>query len=261
MKMISYLSPNLFWFYQAVADSLSRQLNQKIDLSQATCDPLVDPMLQQNQVDLAFICGLPLLRHNRSAKQPLQLVVAPIMRSRRYQNQPIYFADVVVSSTSQIHTLQDLAGKSFCYNDRGSNSGYYLLRHRLIEKGYLPNFFENTKASGSHQRSLQWIIQGLADCAAIDSVVLEEEIRQYPQIAEKIRIIESIPSPIPPLVASANLDQEFIQKLQKILLQPDPILQTAMTKAQVHCYTRVTERDYQTIIQSYDSAIAVGDKW
>lgn len=261
MKIVSYLSPNLLWFYQAVVDSLSRQLDQKIDLIQATDDPLVDPMLQRDEVDLAFICGLPLLRHNRDAKQPLQLLVAPIMRSPRYQNKPIYFADIVVSRVSQIQILGDLAGKRFCYNDHGSNSGYNLIRYRLIEKGYYPNFFAKTQASGSHQRSLQWIIEGKTDCAAIDSVVLEEEIRQYPNITKQIRIIESIASPIPPLVASARLNQELIQKIQATLLQPDPVLQAAMIQAQVQFYSLVTESDYQIIIQSYDAAIAAGYEW
>ena len=195
LLIISYLSPNLFWLYQAVAGAISRQCQLEVEIHQGKYDPLADPLLLHDRLDIAFICGLPLLRHNRQTTHPLKLLAAPIRASDRYQNLPIYFADIVVSAASNLFTLADLEGTRFCYNDPGSNSGYNLLRYKLLQQ--LPpdrrtSFFCTVQASGSHQTSLQWIATGLADCAAIDSVVMAAELQQFPELTPALRVIESI---------------------------------------------------------------------
>ncbi|MEE3718330.1 PhnD/SsuA/transferrin family substrate-binding protein, partial [Tumidithrix elongata RA019] len=133
-----------------------------------------------------------------------------------------------------------------------------LLRYQLVQRNLTNGFFGSVQPSGSHQRSLQWIATGLADCAAIDSVVLEEELRHSSELAKSLRIIDSIPSPMPPIVASPHLEPHTIAQLQAILLQPDPELQASMNQAKIRSYARVAETDYAPIALAYDAAIAVG---
>ncbi|MBD2189734.1 phosphate/phosphite/phosphonate ABC transporter substrate-binding protein [Pseudanabaena mucicola] len=266
LKAISYLSPNLFWLYQEVVQAIARRCDCLIELIGATCDPLDDPLLEHDQVDIAFICGLPLIRHNRIAKQPLEILAVPVMQGDRYQQQPIYFADIVVRADSNFYELGDLAGSRFCYNDRGSNSGYNLIRYRILQhlkSQTLPanhQFFQSSQASGSHQNSLQWIASGLADCAAIDSVVMAAELRQFPKLAQSLRVIDSIPSPIPPIAISSRLyDQlgdKFIQEMRQPLTEPDQSLREAMQLAEVSHYTTASMDDYAEIGFAYDVAIA-----
>ena len=266
LKAISYLSPNLLWFYQEVIQAIARRCDCLIELIGATCDPLDDPLLEHDQVDIAFICGLPLIRHNRIAKQPLEILAVPVMQGDRYQQQPIYFADIVVRADSNFYELGDLAGSRFCYNDRGSNSGYNLIRYRILQhlkSQTLPanhQFFQSSQASGSHQNSLQWIASGLADCAAIDSVVMAAELRQFPELAQSLRVISSIPSPIPPIAISSRLynqlGDEFIQEMRQALMEPDQSFREAMQLAEVSHYTIASVDDYAEIGFAYDVAIA-----
>ena len=266
LKAISYLSPNLFWLYQEVVQAIARRCDCHIELIGATCDPLEDSLLEHDQIDLAFICGLPLIRHNRIAKQPLEILAVPVMQGDRYQQQPIYFADIVVRADSNFYELGDLAGSRFCYNDRGSNSGYNLIRYRILQhlkSQTLPanyQFFQSSQASGSHQNSLQWIASGLADCAAIDSVVMAAELRQFPELAQSLRVISLIPSPIPPIAISSRLyDQlgdKFIQEMRQSLTEPDQSLREAMQLAEVSHYTTASIDDYAEIGVAYDVAIA-----
>jgi phosphonate transport system substrate-binding protein len=107
LKAISYLSPNLFWFYQEVVQAIARRCDCHIELIGATCDPLDDRLLNHDQIDIAFICGLPLIRHNRIAKQPLEILAVPVMQGDRYQQQPIYFADLVVWTLDKIEAKKD----------------------------------------------------------------------------------------------------------------------------------------------------------
>jgi phosphonate transport system substrate-binding protein len=259
LRLISYLAPNMFWFYQAIAAYLERQLAVETQIHQAEFDPLADPLLLQDQLDLAFICGLPFIRHHRHHPQQLRAIAAPVMQAARYQNRPIYFSDVIVHAASDIDNFAQLTGKTFCYNDLGSNSGYNLLRQKLKQEGYSANFFGQVLPSGSHQSSMRWVAAGLADCAAIDSTVLEQELQSFPELGSQLRIITSLgPCPIPPIVAAQHLDTELLEKLQTALCQPDAILQAAMAQARIQRFVSVKSQNYEAIALQYDAALQAG---
>ncbi len=243
LKLVSYLAPNMFWFYEAVGAYLSRELDIEVDIVQSPEDPLKDPLLLEDRLDIAFICGLPFVRHYRVAPNQLEAIVAPVMQAKRYQNRPVYFSDIIVAANSSLKNLDDLKGKTWCYNDLGSNSGYYLLLYRLIEAGKTNSFLGEAIQSGSHQNSIQLVAEGIVDYAAIDSTVLEQELRNLPAIP--LRIIESIGAcPMPPVVAAQHLGGELIKSVQQALLNPDLQLRSLMDKAQIQNYVAVGSEDY-----------------
>ncbi|WP_375514508.1 PhnD/SsuA/transferrin family substrate-binding protein [uncultured Nostoc sp.] len=248
LEITSYLAPNWFGFYQAIAAYLGRVLKLEVQLQQGEYDPLEDPLLFQDQIDLAFICGLPLIRYSQIVSNQLQTLVAPVMQSSRYSNRPVYYADVIVNANSNIKKFTDLAGKTFCYNDLGSNSGYNLLCHKLIKERYPENFFGKTLQSGSHQRSIRWVVEGLADYAAIDSVVLEQELKDFPELSQQLRVVEVLgPCPMPPLVVAQHLNISLIQQMQLALLQPDAELQRVMEQFGVRRFAAVELKTYQIL--------------
>lgn len=254
---VSYLAPNWFWFYESVAAFLSRALQVDIQVAQSEHDPLEDLYLLHNQVDLAFICGLPFIRRYREVPH-LQAIAAPVMKASRYQNRPVYFSDVIVNATNTITTFADLAGKTVCYNDPGSNSGYNLLLYRLVQGGYTNDFFSKAIQSGSHQTSIRWVAEGLIDCAAIDSTVLEQELRDPPEL-NQLQVIEAIgPCPMPPIVVAQHLGGKLIEQLRSALLQPDAELQAVMQKAGVLQYAPVETEEYEAIAHIYDTVVQVG---
>ena len=256
LRLVSYLAPNMFGFYEAVGAYLSRVLGIEAQLVQSQYDPLEDPMLLQDQLDIAFICGLPFARRHRVADYQLQALVAPVMQHQRYQNQPVYFSDIIVNADSNLSRFDDLVDQTFCYNDPGSNSGYNLLRQRLIQAGYPSDFFGKVIQSGSHQRSIQLIVDSIADCSAIDSTVLEQERRNSPELSNRLRVIESIgPCPMPPVVAAKHLGSEFIDRLHSALLQPDIQLQLAMSQVGIQHYVSVQSEDYIPLSLMYDAAV------
>ncbi|ABA24611.1 ABC-type phosphate/phosphonate transport system periplasmic component-like protein [Trichormus variabilis ATCC 29413] len=256
--LVSYLAPNWWQFYQAIATYLGRVVQMEIQLQPGECDPLEDPLLLQDQLDLAFICGLPLIRYSQTVTTQLQTLVAPVMESSRYGNHPVYFADVIVNAQSKIAKFADLSGKTFCYNDLGSNSGYNLLCHHLIQQRYPENFFSNTLQSGSHQRSIRWVVEGLADCAAIDSVVLEQEFKDFPELLRHLRVVEVLgPAPMPPLVVAQRLGISLIEQMRLALLQPDADLQRVMERFGVRRFAAVELKDYQILNQIYSDRLHV----
>lgn len=250
LNIISYLSPNLFWFYEAVSQYLSRNFQISVQIRQGCDDPLTD-LLQQSELDIAFVCGLPFIQSCHITPNQFQAIAAPVMQSNRYQNRPIYFSDVIVNANSSITKFEQLSGKCFCFNDPGSNSGYNLMRYRLSQgKCPLP-FFGKVIQSGSHQQSIRWVVEQKADCAAIDSVVLEQELRQSPKLAQ-LRIIESIgPNPMPPIVAAHRLGQSFLAQLRSALLHPDAELCDQMQQVEIRRFAPVQTADYEVVYQVY----------
>ena len=252
LKAVSYLAPSWFKFYQSVTDALARSLSQEIQLQAGDCDPLEDPLLLQDQLDLAFICGLPFIRHHKANPQQLQVLAVPVLQAERYGNRPIYFADVIVNAVNPITEFSELAGKVFCYNDRGSNSGYNLVRSHLLHHGYGKDFFGTCLESGSHQRSLQWIIEGKADWATLDSTVLEQLGKEHPDGLNQIKVIASLgPSPMPPIVVSSHLNADWIEKMRSALFHPDPALKAVMESFGVARYEVQTWQDYEVLAGIY----------
>ncbi len=259
LKLVSYLAPNMFGFYEAVGEYLSRALGIETQVVQSQYDPLEDPMMLQEQLDLAFICGLPFARRHRVVSSHLQALVAPVMQASRYQNRPVYFSDIIVNADSRLITFDDLVGKTLCYNDPGSNSGYNLLCQRLMQGGYPSNFFGTVLQSGSHQSSIRLIVEGLADCSAIDSTVLEQELYDAPELSNRLRVIESIgPCPMPPVVAAQRLGSVLLDELQSVLCRPDRELQAAMKRSRIQRYVAVNSENYAEIGMIYDAVVAAG---
>ncbi len=259
LRLVSYLAPNMFGFYEAVGAYLSRVFDVEVQIEQSRYDPLEDPILLNDQLDLAFICGLPFARYHQASSYQLQALVAPVMQARRYQNRPVYFSDIIVKADSDLMSFDDLAGKTFTYNDLGSNSGYNLVHQRLIQAGYPSHFFGNLIPSGSHQRSMRLVVEGLADSAAIDSTVLEQELLDFPELSHHLRVIDSIgPCLVPPVVVAQHLGKAFIDSLESALIQPDTELQSAMKRSQIQRYVPVKSEDYAPLGRMYDAALQRG---
>ena len=126
----------------------------------------------------------------RQNPPPVELVAAPVLQGERYQGRPIYFSDVIVQADSPLRSFADLKGHSWSYNDPDSHSGYNLTRHHLVQMGEIHGFFSHVVGAGSHQRSLRLVEDGEVDASAIDSQVLAIELRDHPELASRLKIID-----------------------------------------------------------------------
>lgn len=261
MRAISYLSPNLFFFYESVTQAIGRALGHKFPLYPSPCAPLEDSALLDDQLDLAFICGLPFIQNYQAAPDQFSTLFAPVMQGTRYKNKPIYFSDVIATTNSGIESADDLGGV-FCYNDTGSNSGYNAMRYWLLQAGHTNGFFSHVITSGSHQNSIQWVLSRKADTAAIDSHVLEQTFRQRPALTQAIQIVHSIgPMPTPPLALSNHLSGPQVAKIRQALLLPDATLSRAMKQAHVRRYVEVTPDYYLPLLEMVQAAQDSGFMW
>lgn len=163
--------------------------------------------LLDSSVDVAFICGWPYVRLVAQNPGRIELLAAPVLSGSRYQGKPVYFSDVIVRAGSPVERFEDLRGHSWSFNEPTSYSGYLATLYHLARMGERGPFFGRAVAAGSHQESIRKVASGEVDASAIDSQVLELELRRHPELRPELRVIESFgPAAIQPVVASDRLD-------------------------------------------------------
>ncbi len=259
IRFASFLGDNGFEFYRQVAEYVGEASGLPTQMI-ADTSPGMEAMFGEGMIEAAFGCGLPYVWKAAEPQPTVRLVAAPVMPSPRYDNRPIYYADVIVRSDSRFHTLDDLRSATFAYNQTVSFSGYVLpIYHWLTLGEKLPDFFGNAVESGSHANSLDWVESGKADCAAIDSVVLDMEYLQRPERAKAFRVLASCgPASIPPVIASARLDPMTHARVTDVLINmhSNERGQAILNMGGVRRFAAVTDRDYDDIRRIYKAVEA-----
>jgi len=90
----------------------------------------------------------------------------------------------------------------------------------LARRGETPeSYFRETFFTHSHDNSIKAVADGLADGAAVDSLIWEFMNTVDPSDTSRTKIIEkSPPYGIPPIVVHPNLDSDLKQRLKSIFL-------------------------------------------
>jgi phosphonate transport system substrate-binding protein len=202
------------------------------------------------RIQVCWLCGLPYVWRIDQSEAPPELLAALVMAGPRYADEPIYFADVVVRSDSRWSSFSDLAGTIWVYSEETSHSGYNAARHRLAQLGRTRGFFGKAVAAGSHERSLRLLLDGEADASAVDSTVLDFLFRQDPELASRLRVLESLgPSPSPPWVIGRGVPAGLKAALRETLLSlsSDPRGREILASGMAARFAAVTDADYDPI--------------
>jgi ABC-type phosphate/phosphonate transport system substrate-binding protein len=173
------------------------------------------------------------------------LGVAPVFGSGRNGDRPVYFCDVISARGNDISEFADLRGRSWAYNDACSLSGYYGLLRKLDEMGEDPRFFGEVLHSGSHLDSIRMVADHEADAATIDSNVLWMRLKESPELAGLVRVIDSWgPFPVQPVVVRSGLDPALKGALRDAFLDLDVCAVPALAGFGLRRFAPVTNEDY-----------------
>jgi len=233
----TYLAPNIRPVYELVTARAGEALGRPARLVDGqTFDQLLD-----GSVDFAFICGLPYVR----LSDHVTAIAAPVIEGDRYSDRPIYYSDVIVPRDSTARSLGELRGASWAYNEPDSHSGYLITLHTLLQMGETRSYFERWEMTGLHQESMRRVAAGTVDASAIDSQVLAVELRDHPELNDRVRVIDVLgPSTIQPLVAASHVAPGLRDEvLEAVTTLDDP----ALGRGLVHRFVPVEDSDYDDI--------------
>ena len=171
----------------------------------------------RDDLGLAMMCGLPFAQ--RGVRPTL--VAAPIPSPARYGGRPVYFTDMVVRADSAFQRLEDTFGGTVGYTLADSMSGGVAFRNHLAPYREREGTRLYGKAVGNliHARGvIEALAAGRIDVGPLDSYYHDLLRHDEPALAAQVRVVASTGAmPIPPLVATAALAPEDLQRLRQAL--------------------------------------------
>ncbi|SRR5579883_3482129 len=255
LRFATFLAPNMFPVYAFIARYMQERLGLPTELIVGSSYERLS-----EQADVSFLCGLAYVELRRLG-EPIEPLAAPLLRGSRYGGRPIYFSDVIVRRDSPFRSFADLRGCSWAFNEPYSHSGPGITCYRLVEMNEDRDYFGRIIQTGWHERSIRLVHAGQVDASAIDSHVLALTLHDHPELADGLRIIDTLgPSTIQPVVVASWLSQELKADLRSILLEmhSDPEAQAVLFGRQVESFTAITDEDYDDLRDMRSACVAAG---
>jgi phosphonate transport system substrate-binding protein len=246
VRFATFLAPNMLPVYRFLADRIGARLGRPVELVVGRSFD----QFQAGQVDLGVICGLPYVWLAARRPPPVEPLAAPILAGPRYAGRPVYYSDVIVRRDSPITRLEELAGRSWAYNEPASHSGYTVTLYSLVAMGARPGFLGSVVEAGYHQRAIRLVHAGAVDASAIDSQVLATEFRDHPRLADGLRVVGAFgPSTIQPVVAASRLPARLKDQVRECLvsLADDPAARPVLDHGLIDRFTPIGDAAYDDI--------------
>lgn len=228
-------------------------------LDQADPMPL-DDIWRRDDLACGFMCGYPwALRSDKP-----HLLAAPVASPPRYAGRPVYFTDFIVRADGPVKTLADTFGGRIAYSTEHSHSGYnaprfHLLAYRTPSR---PTLYREVLGPFVRQRPcLDAVVDGRADVAAVDGYGLDLLRRHDPEVAGRVRVVEStIAAPSAPLVASPLIDAATRERLASALLSAHaaPEIRATLDDLLLERFVAVRPDDFQVFLDRDHAAAAAG---
>jgi phosphonate transport system substrate-binding protein len=250
VKLASCMAENTERFCQALTRFLENRLRIPFRYVGGIPWQERERLFDIGEIQILWICGLPYIEKTDATPDTLELLAVPVPRGERYQGRPVYFSDIVVRRDRSYRSFVDLRGASWAYNEPRSHSGFNVLRAHVAQCSQPGDFFGTMLESGAHSVSLQMIVSGKADAAAIDSTVLDWLGMHGSSLIRHVRVIETLgPSPIPPFVVTKRLPSVLRADIRRILLRMefDPFGRMLLERSGLQRFLPGDDRDYDPI--------------
>jgi phosphonate transport system substrate-binding protein len=232
--------------YDDFVKYLSEKTGTKVVLKHRRKYSEVNSLLKTGEAQFAFICTGAYV----SGKDEfgLELLTVPVINGRTTYN-----SYIIVNQKSKIENFRQLKGEIFAFTDPLSLTGRLYPLYLLNTMGVKPEeFFRKTFYTTSHEKSIESVANGLADGAAVDSLIFENMMRIGDSAIKRLRIIEvSPPYGIPPIVASPLTEKSIKQLMLTALLKmaDDPAGREILKGLQIERFILPNPAVYHTAVK------------
>lgn len=230
--------------YQPLLDYIGSRLGRPIELLQRRTYAEINDLIARGEVDLAFVCTSAYVAGREEFG--MQLLAAP-----QVNGETVYYSLLIVPADSPARSMADLRGKVFAFTDPMSTTGRMYPTYLVQQEGATPeSFFSRTFFTYSHDDAIRAVAGGLADGAAVDSLVYDFGVRRDPTIADATRVIHrSPPFGIPPVVVGPNVRPQTVAELQALLfgMADDAEGRAALAGLDIERFVPVVDEDYDSV--------------
>jgi phosphonate transport system substrate-binding protein len=230
--------------YQPLLDYLAAKLDRPVELVQRRTYAETNDLIEQGFVDLAFVCTSAYVAGHE--KFGMELLAAP-----QVSGISVYYSVLIVPASSAASSMADLRGKVFAFTDPISYTGHVYPTYLVQRLGSAPNqFFARTFYTYNHDDAVRAVAQGLADGAAVDSLVLDFATVRDPALAKQVHVIHRSPAfGIPPVVVNPNTRPQLKATLQSLLLNmaDDPMGKQALQALGFERFVSIEDSAYNSV--------------
>ncbi len=240
--------------YAGLARYLGESLGRPVELVQRRTYAEVNNLVADGSVDLAFVCTSAYV--DGTDRGEMDLLVVPEVNSEK-----VYYSTVIVPADSTVDAFVDLRGKLFAFTDPMSHTGRVYPTYLAQQLGERPDaFFSSSFFTYSHDKAIEAVADGIAEGAAVDSLVLDHAIARNPILQDRIKVIHrSPPFGIPPVVVPTDLSTDLRQQLESFLLdlQTNSSGRAILTEIGVDQFVIGDDADYESV-RTLVAATAIG---
>lgn len=230
--------------YTGLTEYLAERVGRDARLLQRNSYAQVNELVRLERCDLAFVCTYAFVRGEKDFG--MDLLVIPQIDGKR-----IYHSYILVPKESPAQSLLDLRNKPFASADALSNTGWLFPSCWLREHGENPDrFFARVVFTGSHDRSVEALAEGLVEGAAVDSLVYNHLTELGSRAASRCRVVfRSDGFGMPPVVVHPKLDSELRAALKAVLLaaHEDEAGRKALEILGIERFVEPSAKDYDSV--------------
>lgn len=200
-------------YYADLMQLIGARLNRPVTMVQRKTYAEVNALLEKREIDFAFVCSGAYV--DGRERFGMELLAVPVVHGAA-----VYHSYILAARDGTARSFDDLRGKRFAFTDPKSNTGALVPRYMLARRGETAqSFFADSFFTYSHDNSIHAVASGLADGAAVDSLIWEHMSAAGSADTVRTRIVEkSPPYGIPPVVIHPAADAGFKDRLRTLLL-------------------------------------------
>jgi ABC-type phosphate/phosphonate transport system substrate-binding protein len=210
-----YLGAALIGVADDLAAAIGDRLGIAVDFDRHATDAERRTVLDNPPAGILWLCGLDTVLRQDDGRLGASIVGAPVFPGR---TDPVYDCVIVTSRGWTGSATNALGGSTLAINEPESWSGHHALRAHLVRLGLRQPIFRRIVVTGSHGASIDALLDGSADCAAIDETVWNARVGSDPRTATLRVIDRTEPWPAPPLSLVHGLDPRLAASVQHALL-------------------------------------------
>jgi phosphonate transport system substrate-binding protein len=232
--------------------ALARLVGAPVRVTVASDYAAVIEALRNKTADLAFSHPAGYVLAAREAR-------ARIVARNVWHGKSTFSSRFFVRTESGITTLEGLRGKTIAFVDPASSSGYIypmlLLMQRGLVKGRDPKtFFREVVFSGSHDASMQALLNGHVDAIASFDMAREQYLKDPAQREKLTWLAETPPIPEAGIAARAGLDPAVVNRVRAGLIKMQGPAYAALLKRvyDIDGFEAAEDKDYDPVRQAVD---------
>lgn len=199
---------------EQLAELLGQKLNMKVKMNLASSFAAAVEAMGAGQAHIGWLNTLSyLLAHEKYG-------VEVILGTVRF-NQTYYTGQIIVRAGSGIKSIADLKGKTMCWVDPLSTSGYLMPRILLKANGVDPDQdFAKTVNAGSHPNVVKAVYNGDCDAGATYVDARGAVEKDLPDVKEKVVVLATTAKiPNDNVSVIKDLPSDLREKIRQALLE------------------------------------------